>query len=270
VICVHTPVLPFCAQDFLSQVSLPNSPGRGIVCERPEPACRSSRPRRGPGPLVLLCVLTVSPSRNDEPTMMTSLATVGVEWRADLPGLQIDLLDLADDGTDLHVDDAVGAEAGNGDAGLRVQRDQAVAGGHVDHAVVALAVGPVRKAAAGQLARGVDGAGRLPSPRAPRSAHRSSRRARRRSGACHPWRRWNALDHQRRAFELELGTGAEVVGLEPPRNLELVEIAAVDLIEWRVARAFDVGRVVRPLAVLCARESGACPESWAVIRGRRP
>ena len=47
---------------------------------------------------------------------------------ADLAGLQIDLLALADDGADLHVDDAVGAEAGDRHAGLRVERDQAIAG----------------------------------------------------------------------------------------------------------------------------------------------
>ena len=31
----------------------------------------------------------------------------------------------------------------------------------------------------------------------------------------------HAFDRQRRAFELELGARAEVVGLEPPRDLEL-------------------------------------------------
>ena len=30
-ICVHTPVLPLIAHDSFSHVSLPNSPGRGIV-----------------------------------------------------------------------------------------------------------------------------------------------------------------------------------------------------------------------------------------------
>ncbi len=31
-------------------------------------------------PLVLLCVDTVAPSRNDDPTRATSLTTTGVEW----------------------------------------------------------------------------------------------------------------------------------------------------------------------------------------------
>ncbi len=38
-------------------------------------------------------------------------------------------------------------------AGLGVQLDQAIAGGDVEDAVVALAVGPIRDAAAGKLAR---------------------------------------------------------------------------------------------------------------------
>jgi hypothetical protein len=46
--------------------------------------------------------------------------------QADLAGLQIDLRALADDGADLHVDHAVGAEAADRRAGLRVERDQAV------------------------------------------------------------------------------------------------------------------------------------------------
>src|SRR5437899_12227481 len=77
VICDHTPVLPLVAHDSFSHVSLPNSPGRGIVLN-----VHSSLPDRTShartSPLVLLWVLTVSPSRNDEPTMTTSFATVGV------------------------------------------------------------------------------------------------------------------------------------------------------------------------------------------------
>ena len=62
----------------------------------------------------------------------------------------------------------------------------------------------------------------------------------------------HALDHQRRAFELVLGARAEVVGLEPPGDLELVEVRGVDLVERRVAPAPEVGGVVRPLAVVDA------------------
>ena len=34
----------------------------------------------------------------------------------------------------------------------------------------------------------------------------------------------HAVDHQRRAFELELGERPEVVGLESPRDFELAEV----------------------------------------------
>src|SRR4029079_8250852 len=52
----------------------------------------------------------------------------GVE--ADLPGLQIDRLAVAVDDADLEIDDAVLAEALHRHAGLRVERDHAVAGSH--------------------------------------------------------------------------------------------------------------------------------------------
>src|SRR5581483_2101741 len=78
VICVHTPTLPLIAHNSSSHVSLPNSPGRGIVLN-----VQSSLPvltsNARTSPLVLLCVLTVAPSRNDEPTSTTSFTTTGVE-----------------------------------------------------------------------------------------------------------------------------------------------------------------------------------------------
>src|SRR5438445_581040 len=49
-----------------------------------------------------------------------------------------------------------------------------------------------------------------------------------------------SADHQRRAFELELRTRAEIVGPEAPRDLELVEVAGVDLIERRILRSLQI------------------------------
>ena len=66
----------------------------------------------------------------------------------------------------------------------------------------------------------------------------------------------HALDHERRAFELELGTGAEVVGLEAPGHLELAEVAAVICVERRILAAAQVGGVHRPIAVLGAGLTG--------------
>ena len=80
VICVQTPTLPFVAHDSFSHVSLPNSPGFGIVlnCHSILPVLTSNART---WPLLLLCVLTVMPSLNAEPTMTTSFTTVGVECR---------------------------------------------------------------------------------------------------------------------------------------------------------------------------------------------
>jgi hypothetical protein len=62
---------------------------------------------------------------------------------ADFSGLEIDLLPGAEDDALLQIDDAVLAEAGNRRAVVGIERDQPVAGGHVDHAIVAAAVGPI-------------------------------------------------------------------------------------------------------------------------------
>src|SRR5262249_19075925 len=82
-------------------------------------------------------------------------------WRrvqADLAGLEFDLLPLAGDRALLQIDDAALAERRHHRAVLGVERDQAIAGGHVEHTVVAFAVGPVRHAPARQLPRGDRGA----------------------------------------------------------------------------------------------------------------
>ncbi len=60
-------------------------------------------------------------------------------------------------------------------------------------------------------------------------------------------------DHQRRAFELVFGAGAETIGLEAPRDLEVLEVLRRDLVEWRIAAAARVARVAWPLAVLGGR-----------------
>ena len=111
VICVHTPVLPLTAHESFSQVSLPNSPGRGIVLNvQSSLPVRTSKARTSP--LVLLCVVTVMPSLNDEPTMTTSLTTVGVACRPISPVSRSIGCRLPIDHADLQIDDAVFAEAG--------------------------------------------------------------------------------------------------------------------------------------------------------------
>jgi hypothetical protein len=90
-------------------VSLPNSPGRGIVLN-----VHNSLPLRTSNartmPLVLLCVSTVAPSRNDEPTIATSLTIAGRRVQSDLAVFEIDLIAAAFHGADFQIDHAVGAK----------------------------------------------------------------------------------------------------------------------------------------------------------------
>ena len=79
-----------------------------------------------------------------------------------------------------------------------------------------------------------------------------------------------ALDHERRALELGLGTRTEVVGLEPPGDFELAEIGGVDLIEGRVLAAAQIGGVHRPLAVLRCSAGRCSDRTTAASRRVRP
>ena len=58
------------------------------------------------------------------------------------------------------------------------------------------------------------------------------------------------VHHQRRALELELGARPQVLGLEAERQLQLAEVARVDLIERRIARGREITAIGRPLADL--------------------
>src|SRR6185295_5885948 len=55
--------------------------------------------------------------------------------------------------------------------------------------------------------------------------------------ACAGGRVEDAVRHQRRRLELEFRPRAERVGLEPPGDLELVEVVLVDLVERGIPRA---------------------------------
>jgi hypothetical protein len=65
-----------------------------------------------------------------------------------------------------------------------------------------------------------------------------------------------AVDHQRAGLQVEVGTRAEVVGLEPPGNFQFAEIGGVDLIERRVARGAGIAGPRAPFSILCAGLSG--------------
>src|SRR6476660_6121473 len=72
--------------------------------------------------------------------------------QSDFAGLEVDGLAVAIDHALLQIDDAVGAERADHRASVRVERDHPVAGREVDDAIVTAAIGPVRHAAAGELA----------------------------------------------------------------------------------------------------------------------
>ncbi len=77
---------------------------------------------------------------------------------ADLASLQIDLLVVAFLDADLDVEDAAVGEGRDHRTRLGVELDQAIAGSHVDDALVAAAIGPVGNPASRQLPRGDFGA----------------------------------------------------------------------------------------------------------------
>ena len=170
--------------------------------------------------------------------------------QADLAGHQIDvLIDLA-----LQVHGAVLSEAGDGHAVLRVERDQAVAGRHVEDPLLR-AVGPVGEAAPGELARRVGGAGSLVLAVRPEQLARDriqgygrAARSRRRVE--------DAVHHERRPLEFVLRPRPQAVRLEPPGNLEIVEVAGVDLVQRGVPAAPDVAGIGGPLAVARAFRDG--------------
>ena len=146
----------------------------------------------------------------------------------------------------LEVDDAVLAEAGDRPPGPGRQGDQPVARRDVQDALVA-AVAPVGQPASRQPPRRRLAARSLVEAVGPQQLARAG--VERRHRAARAGRRVDdAVHHQRRRLELVLGDRAEIVRLEPPGDLQLVEVPRVDLVERGVARMAEVAAVRRPLA----------------------
>ena len=174
---------------------------------------------------------------------------------ANLARLEIDLLALAFHDAEFQIDDAVLAERRHRRAGLRVQFDEPIAGRHIHNALVALAVSPVRNAAAGELARRYGGALAFahavdPDDFARLAVERHHVAPRAAGGIEHPPNR------KRRPLQLVFGESPEIVRLEAPRHLELAEVRGVDLIERRIPRPSDIRRIVRPISILRRRQTG--------------
>jgi len=144
---------------------------------------------------------------------------------ADLAGDEIHLLIVVQ----LQIDDAALAEPGDRHAGPGIEGDEPIAWRDVQDPIVP-AIGPVREAATRELTRRGRAACALVLAVHPQQLAGCA--VERHHGAPRPRRRIDhAFDHQRRRLELILGSRAQAVGLEPPRDLELVEVRAVDLIE---------------------------------------
>jgi hypothetical protein len=174
---------------------------------------------------------------------------------ANLAALEIDLLALPFDDADLQVDDTVFTERFDGRTGLRVELDETISGRDVHDALVATTVGPVRHAPTRQLARRHGGT--LTFAHAVHPDHLAGLAVERdhvapRAGS----RVEHTPNRQRCAFELVLGKGSEIIGLEAPRHLELVEVRCGDLVERRVLGASNVRRVVEPVPIFRRWEPG--------------
>ena len=167
----------------------------------------------------------------------------------------------------LEIDDAVGAEVPDRPAGGGVERDELIADGHEVDPFIACAVRPVPDAAARQSPHRPLGPFPLveaihPQVLARRGVERDDGAAAAGGGVEH------AVDDERGRLQVEVGARPEVVGPEAPRDLQVAEVAGVDLIERCVARRAEVARPGAPLAagraVLRRRrraaEQGCCRE----------
>ena len=168
---------------------------------------------------------------------------------ADVGGLEIDagLIDFR-----FEIDDAVSSERGDRHAGFRVELDHVIAGGDGDDALVTLAVRPVGEPSARALPRSRRAA--LPLVHAPHPQQLSARRIERDDGAAGACLRvHHVVDDDRHRLHVEIGARSEVVGLEAPRDAQVLDVVLVDLVERRVFRASRICRVGTPFAIFRAR-----------------
>src|SRR5215471_1295810 len=188
---------------------------------------------------------------------------------AGLTGLEIDGLAGSGVHADLEIDHAVFAEGGDHLPVAGIERDHAIAGGDVDHAVVALAVAPERKSASGELARRNGGTVAFAHAVHPDHLARSGLQrddGPARAGGCID----DAVDHQWRAFQLVFGARAEVVGFKPPRDFEFAEVGRVDLIQRPIPGARQISGIGWPLGVFGAPLAPGRHGQRGYADGQRP
>jgi hypothetical protein len=162
--------------------------------------------------------------------------------------------------TQVEVHDPVQPEVGQGSTGVGVERGQVVAGRDRvdDTAAIDLRVGDCLAVV---LSRGGLPARIVPHPPHPQRLARG--RVDRHHGASLTGDGVELVAHlERRGPVDEIGLGAVVGRFPAPCDLELPDVARVDLIQRRIAAAALVPAPVAPLAVLGARTlrcRGVCP-----------
>ena len=148
----------------------------------------------------------------------------------------------------VEVDDAFLAERGDRQSRSCIQRNEAVAPGDVNDALIIPPVGPVRHAPAGGGANRPPGAAfalvvAVHPQRLAGGAIDGDDVAVPTSGGVQ-----HAANHQRRRLVVEIQPRSEIVRPPPPGDLEFPDVVSVDLIERRVLGAGQVSAVVAPLA----------------------
>ena len=146
----------------------------------------------------------------------------------------------------LEVDEAVGAERRDRDAGLCVERDEAIARRDVEDAF-RVAVAPPGEPAAGELAGGSSAARPLVFAVDPEQLTGGGVECDDRA-ACAGGGIEDTVHHERRALELVFGASPEVVGLEAPGDFEVLEVGSADLVERGVAGTANIAGVGGPFA----------------------
>jgi hypothetical protein len=160
------------------------------------------------------------------------------------------------------IDHTVLAEAGHLPPGLRVERDEQVAGHDDENALVAGAVRPVADAAAGASRQRVDDVGpsqQLPG-RAPVPQHLAG------GGIeCHDVtidarsRVHHAVDDQRTDLHRGCGSWTEIPRRPAPGDAQIADILGIDLIRGRIPRRTRIAAEEPPFGVAAGRTRTALP-----------
>ena len=168
----------------------------------------------------------------------------------------------------LQIDDAVVAETSRRAPGLRVERDQAIAGSDVEDSRL-VAVGPVGEAASGQPPRrGVAARAFVlavhPQHLAGGGVERHDRAPRARGGEYSTPPTISGVD-----WKLNSGRGPSGSVLKRQATSSLLKFAGGDLVERGIARAGEIAAVSAPLAPLCAGLPGRASRCDATIPTRK-